>query len=306
MGYHPRIETAKYADFLTTRTRNSELWFANNPRLESAILAYTAKYTERHNVDLYALAIEGSHIQAPAQFYDKNRGNFMRDLKSCIARAVPRCTPKFKGGTLWGRRYSNEFLPGPDDVEHWFFYTVLQPVQDGLVDKIGDYPGYNCFHDAIWGIKRTHKVMNWTKYNQAKRWNPRVRPIDFLDSYTLQYKRLPGYEDLSREEYAHMMLKKLEERRLQVLADREADGKKSAGPDLIKKTVPGALPKRTKTSTRYSYRPRVLCVCPHRRAEALEWYFAMYAQYKEASQRYRDGDFQASFPAGTYKPQLPP
>jgi len=62
MGYHPRFECRERASFLTTRSRNSELWFVNNPKLEQAILGYAARYAQRRKVKLYALAIEGNHI----------------------------------------------------------------------------------------------------------------------------------------------------------------------------------------------------------------------------------------------------
>ncbi len=52
------------ASFLTTRSRNSELWFVNNNALEDAVLAYAARYAKRYNVELYAFAIEGNHNQS--------------------------------------------------------------------------------------------------------------------------------------------------------------------------------------------------------------------------------------------------
>ena len=302
MGYHPRIETSEMADFLTTRTRNSELWFVNNTPLEDAILGYAAKYSTVHEVRLYALAIEGSHIQAPAQFVKQNRAQFMRDFNSSVARAVPRYTEHYPGGRLWGRRYSNEFLPDADDVEEYFFYTVLQPVQDGLVEKISEYPGYNCFHDAIWGVKRKKKVINWGAYYDAKRWNKKVNIKDFIEEFTLEYERLPGYEELSQKEYAVLMQKKLEARRLEVVRARRAKGKSFAGRAVLKNTEQGSLPRNTKTSNSTSHRPRVLSVCPKRRKEGLNWYFEIYFEYKEVSNKYRFGDLTAVFPEGTYKP----
>jgi hypothetical protein len=44
-----------------------------------------------------------------------------------------------------------------EDIEHYFFYIVLQPVNDGLVDDIREYPGYNCFEDAVTGTTRQYK-----------------------------------------------------------------------------------------------------------------------------------------------------
>lgn len=305
MSYHPRIETNEYADLITSRTRNSELWFVNNRQLENAILGYTAKYSTRYNITLYAFAIEGNHLHMVAQVNDGNRGNFMRDLKSSIAKAIPRYTPSHPGGNIWGRRYSNEFLPGPDDIEERFFYTVLQPVQDGLVEKISEYPGYNCFHDAIWGIPRTFEVVNWTAYNEALRWNPKVQLLDYIETYTLKYERLPGYEHLSRKEYARLMNSRLEQRRQEIIAKRRTEGKGFAGREVLLKVRQGARPRTTKISTRNSHRPRILSVCPARRAHAISWYFSIYFEYKTASQQYRQGNSQVSFPPGTYKPFMP-
>lgn len=306
MGYHPRIETSEYADFLTTRTRNSELWFINNSELEEAILGYIAKYSNLHQVSLYALAIEGSHIQGPAQFSLGNRAEYMRDVNSSVARAVPRYCPTYPGGRLWGRRYSQEFLPGPEDIEEYFFYTVLQPVQDGLVEKLSQYPWYNCFHDAVNGIKRKKKVVNWGAYYEAKRWHKKVSIKDFTEEYTLEYKRLPGYEGLSQKEYSKLMHTKLEARRVQIVRKRYAEGRGFAGVETLLSLSPGALPKNPKRSTSTSHRPRVLCVCPERRKEALDWYFSIYFDYQESSESYRDGDYTTDFPPGTYKPPLVP
>jgi len=307
MGYHPRIETSEYTDFLTTRTRNSQLWFVNNQRLQEAILGYAAKYATIHSVSLYALAIEGNHIQAPAHFSNGNRALFMRDFNASVARAVPRYCQNYPGGNLWGRRYSQEFLPGNADVEEYFFYTVLQPVQDGLVEKLSEYPGYNCFHDAVWGIKRRKKVVSWGALYEARRWNQKVSVKEYTVEYVLEYKRLPGYEGLSQEEYARVMHEKLEARRVEIVRKRYESGKGFAGRKGVKSITPGAYPRTTKRSHASSHRPRVLCVCPKRRVEALNWYFEMYFEYQEASRKYRvEGEFMLEFPPGMYKPPLPP
>jgi hypothetical protein len=308
MGYHPRIESAELASFLTTRSRGSLLWFVNNPRLEEAILGYTAKYSERYNVKLYALAIQGNHLQTPAQFPEENRSHFMRDLNSSIARAVPRFTPEYAheggGGRFWGRRYSQEFLPGQADIEHYFFYTVLQPVQDGLVEKISDYPGYNCFHDAVRGRARTYRVTRWGDYHKKKAYNPTATIDDFTDTVTLRFARLPGYEHLSRKDYMAYMYGELERRRQEIVRQRKEAGLGFLGRQALLKIRRGAKPYSTKTSTSTSHRPRVLSVCPIRRAECKRWYFDTYSRYKLASTAYRNGDLSADFPYGTYKPQL--
>lgn len=302
MGYHPRIECKKVPTFQTTRSRCSELWFVNNKELEQEILGYAAKYAKRYGVKLYAFSVEGNHIQFPALFPRANRAHFMRDFNSSVARAVPRRQAKHPGGRFWARRYSAEYLPGPRDIEEQFFYTVLQPVQDGLVDDISQYPGYNCFEDAISGRKRTFKVVRWKEYNDARRWDKNVPIGDFTDSLELCYTRLPGYKSMSRKEYMDMMRVKLKQRTAEIIRSR--NGKRSLGPLLLRKIKPGALPLNTKTSTVNSHRPRILSVDNQDRARGRAWYFSIYFRYREASASYRRGNLRVRFPAGTYRPPV--
>ncbi len=226
----------------------------------------------------------------------------MRDFNSSVARAVPRYQPNYPGGPLWARRYSAEYIVAPPDIEARFFYTVLQAVNDGLVDDIGDYPGYNCFEDAIMGRERTCKVVRWKEYNDAKRWNQNVSIEDFTELYTLKYERLPGYEHLSQADYAATMRKKLREHTAAILKAR--NGKPAAGPELLKKTEPGAKPKKTKKSGPCDTRPRTYANDLQRRSVGDAWYFNTYFEYKACSKRYRAGDLTVEFPPGTYKPPL--
>ena len=304
MGSHPQIESAEHASFLTTRSRNSELWFVNNEKLERAVLGYLAKYAETREATLYAFAIEGNHNQSPARFPKENRADFMRDFNSSVARTVPRYCPKHKGGQFWHRRYSAEFLPGAEDIEEYFFYTVLQPVQDGLVERISDYPGYNCFHDAVHGIEREYEVLDIKAFNAARKRDKAAPLKDFIKTHTLRYARLPGYEHLTQQEYSKLMHRKLEERRLEIVKRRRAQGKGFLGRDALLRTLPGARPKNTKTSKRGERRPRVLSVCNQRRAHCREWYYAKQNAYREASARYRAGDLSVEFPHGMYKPYI--
>lgn len=305
MGFHPRIESSEFASFLTTRSRNSELWFINNLKLEHAILGYLALNIKRHAVKLYGIALEGSHIQGPAHFPHENRGAFMRDFNSAVARAVIRHAPTYPGGTFWQKRYSAEFLPSNEDIEEYFFYTALQPIKDGLVEKLSDYPWYHFFHDAIHGIERKFQVVNWKKYNLAKKRNRLARIKDFTEEVVLKYERIPGYEHLSQKEYAKLMQEKFEDRRLKIVKIRRQEGLGFLGKEKLLNTIPGTPAKNPKRSTDTSHRPRILSVSPQRRAECEAWYFDIYFTYKAISQRYLEGELDIEFPKGTYKPHIP-
>ncbi|MCC6953838.1 MAG: hypothetical protein IT290_06945 [Deltaproteobacteria bacterium] len=302
MALHPRIETPDTPCLCTSRTRNSELWFVNNERLHDAILGYLAKYTDTYQATLYAFAIEGNHLHTDILFPQENRSGFMRAFNSQVARSVQRLVPEFPGGSVLGRRYSNEILPDGADLEEYFFYVALQPVQDGQVEFIRDFDGYHFFHDAVYGIEREFKVVDYKRFNAARKKNPGALLLDFITTYTLKYERLPGYEHLSQKDYAKLMYKKLEKRRLKIVADRRAAGLGFAGRVRRSLVIPGSRPFSTKRSSRHSHRPRVLSVCPIRRAEWLRWYFEIYDQYKAASKLFRAGFLDTVFPSGTYRP----
>jgi REP element-mobilizing transposase RayT len=305
MPHHPRIETKDYAAFTTTRTKNSELWFINNKPFEEKILAYTAKYAEKYNVKLYAIAIEGTHIHQLGDYPDENCADFQKALNSMIARIAPPYCVKYHGYKFWERRYSKELIPHhPDDLIAKFLYTVLQPVQDGLVERISDYPGYTCLTDAIKGIDRKFELINWTSYNRALRTNKEESIKDHTEEYTLKFHRIPGLEHLNNKEYQKLMYRKVEERRLEIVKERRDEGLGFVGKENLKKTEPGTRARNPKKSTRHSFRPRVDSVCPERRKEAKKFYFTMYDLYKKASAKYRKGFLDIEFPPGMYRPHL--
>lgn len=225
MGYHPRIEGKDLMSFQTTRTMRSELWFIKSYELENAILGYLAKYKKRYGAHIYAFAIEGNHLQFPALFPNANRAHFMRDLNSSIARAVPRYQKNFKGGKVFGRRYSGDYIPWEDDALDLFVYTVLQPVLDGLVDDISHYQGYNCFEDAINERERKFEVVDWKRYNAALKRNkfkiPRIK--DYTEIIIFKYERLPQFKDMPKEEYIKMMRELIAARTKEILANRRME-----------------------------------------------------------------------------------
>ena len=212
-----RIENPNVGSFGTVQTEESALWFVNSPDVEHAILGRLAQYQKKLGVTLYGFVFSGSHYHPLAKFPNSNRAAFYRDLNARAAEAVKRYNEDVPEGALFYRRYSEQALPIDKDIEESFFYCALQPVAAGLCKRISDYPGYNSFSDAINGVKRKFKVIDWAGYNAAKRHNKKIKRSDFTTEYVLEYARLPGYEGMSQKEYRKMMLEKLEERRAKLV-----------------------------------------------------------------------------------------
>lgn len=299
------IEDKEQISFITTRTGGSKLWLINNKYLESLILGVLGRYQEIYNISLYAFILMGNHYHLIAKFPGGNKAKFMRDFNSSVGRLVGRIVKVHGRRSVWGRRYRPQVLPNYDDVKHWFYYSALNPVTSGLVARASDYEAYNSFYDAAAGISRTVKWIDWSAYQLKSRYNKDISPKDFEHEYKLTFSRLPGYENMSQKEYEDLLYTELRSRQAVAVEERREVGKGFLGIERLKSQVVGAEPRSTKTSRRYTFNPLVLTLCRETRKIFLEAYFTLYDIYKEASAAFRSGDRLASFPSGTYPPQLP-
>lgn len=296
------IEDPNAVYFITTRTIASRLWFINNNKLEHYILAFLAKYQEMYGVVVYGFILMGNHYHLIAKFPNSNRSHFLRSFNSIIAKLVASFVPTFDGGRLWARRARVQILPLNSDVEHWSFYLALNPVSGGQTEKYSEYPLYNSFTDAACQRVKKFELIDWSDYNNRKRYNSNIKPLDCVKTYSLNYSRLPGYENFSHKEYVKYLYKNVERRRLEIVKKRISEGKGFAGRKAILATTPGSKPKSTKTSERNTKRPLILTLCTEAKRICTEKYFLILAAFKEASRRYRSGEFSVEFPIGTYRP----
>jgi len=299
-----RIESKKRNSLITVRANRSQLVYANNKELENQTITKLARYQERHSVIIYAFVLEGSHQHGAYNFPKANRAQFMRDFNSTSAKAIKHLVPNFTSGRVFERRYAEQQLALSKDVEEKFFYCALQVVQDGVATSLYDSNAYNSFDDAINGRERLLKDVNWTKYNNAKRFNQKVNIERYTTIRKLVYTRLPGYEDLSQKEYRDLMLLKLDGRQQEIIKERLSLGKAymtKEARDAVKCTSFALSPKR---STRESFYPIVLSLSPEAREECLKLHFQIARAHRKASKRYLRGEKNVKFPPGTYKPPM--
>ena len=298
------FEDPELTFFITTRTIASRLWFVNNRKLHRKVAAFLAKYQRKFGVILHAFIIMGNHYHLVARFPRGNKAKFLKAFNSIFARLVEKMVPEFHGGKVWARPARCQVLPEPQDIEHWTLYCALNPVESGLTQKYTEYDTFNSFSPAIAGKTLQYELVNWSAYNNAKRVSQDVHPKQYTEEFTLTFSRIPGYESLSQREYMLMMEAKAEKRRNELIKKRFAEGKGFAGVEALRATVPGAFPKHTKKADRYTKRPLVLSLNPEARKIFIDRYFRLLEAYRIASKRFRDGDLNAEFPPGTYRPPL--
>ncbi len=296
-----RYENENEIFFITTRTLGSRLWFINNPELNYKVIAYLAKYQKVYNVKIHAFVFMGNHYHLIARFPDRNKSAFMRSFNSIVAKLTSSIARNFDG-KVWARRYSDQVIKGDDAVEHYFFYAALNPILAGITQQSEDFENYNSFTFSLRSTPKSYKLFNRTAYYNAKRWSNDVRHSDYVEKFQLILERLPGYEDYSSEEYINLLKDKFHERKSIVIKERRDAGRGFMTKKLRLKATPGSIPRSTKTSSRYSFRPLVLTLCKEMKQQFLNFYFCLLQSYKESSIQFRKGYINVIFPPGTYKP----
>ena len=286
----------------TIRTQNSQLWFVNNKKVEREILSYLAKYQTEFGVIIYAFILMGNHYHMVAKFPRGNRHLFKKAFNRIFANILKRHDRRFRGGHVWARRYRPQGLPRPVDVKHWFFYTVCNPISSGLVPTIYQYQSFNSFFMSLSGQSRKFEFFDIEKYQNAVRYNQKLTKEDCTKVYELTISRLPGYEDMSQEDYRKFLLGEYIKRRKELVKARKELNKGFMGVEKLKAQSSGGYPLKTKKSDRHSHRPLYLTLCADTRKLCLDGYFSILADYKAASQRYRKGKLATKFPPGTFRP----
>ncbi len=293
--------------FATRRCRNSQLVYANNKPLQERTLGALGKYLEKYGTEIYAFCLFGSHDHSLLNFAPGTKSAFFRDFGARTAEAIKKFVPSFGGGSVFERRTSEQAVP-PEANGHLesVMYTVLQPITDGLCKNLSDYPGFNSSHYLVTGKPLEVEFFNGSAYRKA-RYNKgrKVDPSKYIERYTIKFARIPGYEEMPQKEYAAFLCGEFEKRRTAIIEAYDKEGYKWPHPNSLKRTKCTDCAKNPKKSEPGSGRPLVICKCPVRRREFLNWYFDKAIKFKEASKSYLAGNRNAVFPAGTNKPPGP-
>ena len=288
----------------TIRTRKSKLWFVNNKTFEEELLGFLAKYQQEYGVILYAFILMGNHYHMLAKFPKGNRHKFKQSFNRIFSNLLKRHAKNYTGGSVWARRYRPQALLEQNDILHWFFYTVLNPISSGLVKSIEDYLSFNSFSMSLTGEARTYTLIDWRDYKNRKRYNRELKLEDCSKEYQLEFSRLPGHEDKTQDEYKAFLTNECAERTNEKIQARLENKQGFLGKDRLQRIKAGTTPKHTKTSTRETPRPLALSLNSRALAVYLEGYFNTCSSHRQASHLYRKGFLNTKFPTGTFRPPI--
>jgi hypothetical protein len=179
-------------------------------------------------------------------------------------------------------------------------YILAHGVKEGLVARCADWPGLTCLPQLLGPSTRTFRWFNWTKrWGQGQGTEEAERFADaWAEPVELEVAPLPCWASLS-EAARHRAVRALVE---DVEAEASAREQPPMGAHAVRAQPPHTRPARLKRSRRPLGHATLRELMDELRAR----YRAFVSAFREASARWRAGNFSTSFPPFSFPPRFVP
>jgi hypothetical protein len=289
-----------------TRTIHGLPLLSPGPEANERILGALGRAAEYYEVDLYGFGFCSTHYHL---LYGVEHGlqmsRFQGHLNSNLAREIGRLhgwREKF-----WGRRYRP--MAVGDDRESQrerLKYVLSQPVKDGLVERVLQWPGPNAARALVDGKPLVGHWFNRTKEHYARRKGVDFDKYDYATRYEIELQRLPAYRADSSEEYRAMIVELLWEIEEEGAAKRK--GRKVLGVEKVLAQDPcqpvGISKKSPASPLFFSKQPGVHQAMTHDYRDFEDHYVSGSARMVEAAERGYRLDPRRHLPDGSVPPAV--
>ena len=165
MPRRPRLYEPNVVYDVTVQTVDRQFLLKPTPETHNIIGASLARAQRLFPVDLhYALAnVTHPHLglSAPEQRLHHIEPFFNLSM-SLIAREVNRYW--HRKGPLWMSRIHVTPCVDDEKAEERLYYAMTNPVKDGLVDKLSQYPGFSTYRELAQGDRRRYYYFDRTAW----------------------------------------------------------------------------------------------------------------------------------------------
>lgn len=287
----PRRVRAGDISLFTRNTAQSEFLLTPSEKVKQIYLYCLAEAAERYRITLYAFIAMSTHQHVVSKDNEANHPKFIEQLDKMLAKVLnyhwDRCQ------NLWATEQPNVCLIArPEDVLEKVLYTIANPVNADAVEHCADWPGALSLSLMLSG--KPMRIARPKGYFT----DDSVMP-EFVE---LRIARVPGFEEMSQEDYAAMVLARLREIEDRARARRRETGKRVEGRKAVLARKHTDRP--TTPRPRRGIRPTVACRDRDRMKKELASLREFYTAHRAALDRLRKRERGVVFPAGTYRVKL--
>lgn len=269
----------------TRRCTQRQLLMRPDKETNNAFIYCLAVAVERTGVQLYFTLANGNHHHTGGQDTQGNYPEFLELFHKLFAKCQNALHGRWEN--FWAAEQASAVrLEEPGDVLDKMIYALTNPVKDHLVEKASDWPGVSSLQALLTGKELTA-----------------YRPKHFFRDdgsmpakVTLKFHRPKGYEHLTQEQFAALVMARIAE--VERKAREERRGGRVLGVKAILRQRPTDRPEPQEP--RRQLIPRVAARNKWRRIEALLRNKVFLAAYAKARDAFKRGVPNVLFPEGTY------
>ncbi|TXD37147.1 hypothetical protein FRC98_10455 [Lujinxingia vulgaris] len=280
----PRQHLPDQLVFITRRTSERRFFLLPDAEVAELTSYALARAANRHGQTIHGVTVMSNHIHLVITDNTGERSNMARDSFASIARARNKALQR-KGHFWEAGTYCDCVLLDQDASDRKLIYTLLNPVRAGLVDHLEEWPGF-MIQPKDWGT--TMRI---------------PRPARFIGDDAPEFIELkpeppPGYEEWPLAKTINHFEALIEEARLEILAEREAQNTTLEFATKDRLEIDPYSSPNTPTPAR-SFIPRFATLDGElmSRAEAARRDFL--EAYIFQRNRWKDGERDCVFPCGT-------
>ena len=247
-------------------------------------LAYASS---KYKIDVHAAVALSNHCHLVITDTEGRLPKFMQWLDLYVSKCMNVVLGRW--GAFWEpESYSGVQLIEDHDVLEKMLYTLVNPVEAGLVRWGDEWPGFRSKPEDV-GVREF----------VAKRPDFYFSPKGTVpEEVRLTFVKPKLFEQLSDAEFRKLLGEKYRARERAIQDKFDAEKRRFLGASKVKKKDPFDSPSSYEEKRKLN--PRIACKRKWPRIAAIESLQRFVSQYREALARYRAGDSTAIFPAGTY------
>lgn len=285
--------------FVTSRCFQARLLLRPDPELTEIVGATLAAALERYPVRLYGFIACGNHVHMLVSGSAPHIAELCGYLFGVLARRVNAL--RGRTGKLWHRRYSAEPVLDDEAALRKLAYLYANPVNDNLVARCSDWPGFSTLPESLGHAPRTFTWRRKGALERARIRDPHADPADFETSHTLVVHPLPHFAGVPAAERIERLRSVLDGVEDEARRRRRTEGRRLMPRRTLLNCDPESAPRRSKRS------PRPLCHASTARGffDYLRVYRAFADAFRLASRAFRAGELGVAFPRFAFPPPLP-
>ena len=285
-----------------------------DPVIEQVLTFCLGLAAQRHGIEVFCLVAMSNHVHIGLRDPKGRLPRFMEHFDSLVARAL-NCYHR-RGENFWAPgSYSAVNLADEDAVLDKIVYMITNPIEANLVDMPDQWPGLLTLTRDLgrrelvarrpmffFRQPRSDDDASDADHTAPGRARRRYPPRDCTpDEVRLRLTRPPGFHELGDDALRALLARRVAARvdELQALHRREGRGP-ALGRDVVLLQRPTDTPGPSTPS--FELNPRLACRDRWKRAERLQDLVQFWRDHHEheASVRFRAGERDVVFPAGTW------